>query len=59
VVSLRHDAAIAANDFAPAFFLVGCIAALSTFMFARMPANAGDELTGPRVRVAAKEEPAE
>ena len=39
--------------------LVGCIAALSTFMFARMPANAGDELTGPRGRAAAKDGPAE
>jgi hypothetical protein len=48
VVSLRHGAAIAENDFAPAFLLVGGIAALSTFPFARMPANAGDELTGPR-----------
>jgi EmrB/QacA subfamily drug resistance transporter len=59
VVGLRHDATIAENDFAPAFLLVGCIAALSTFMFARMPANAGDELTGPRGRAAAKDKPAE
>jgi hypothetical protein len=48
VVSLRQETAIAENDFAPAFLLVGGIAALSTFAFARMPANAGDELTGPR-----------
>ena len=48
VVSLRHDTTISENDFAPAFLLVGGIAALSTFAFARMPANAGDELTGPR-----------
>jgi EmrB/QacA subfamily drug resistance transporter len=45
VVSFRHETTIGESDFAPAFMLVGGIAALSTFMFARMPANAGDELT--------------
>jgi hypothetical protein len=48
VLGFRHETAISEGDFAPAFLLVGGIAALSTFMFARMPANAGDELTGPR-----------
>jgi MFS family permease len=57
VVSLRHQTEIGENDFAPAFLLVGGIAALSTFIFARMPANAGDELTGPRGR--AKNQPVE
>jgi hypothetical protein len=59
VVSLRHGTAIAENDFAPAFLLVGGIAALSTFAFARMPPNAGDELTGPRGKALAAAAPDE
>jgi EmrB/QacA subfamily drug resistance transporter len=59
VLSLRNQATIAENDFAPAFLLVGCISALSIFMFARMPPTAGDELTGPRGRAVAKDRPAE
>jgi EmrB/QacA subfamily drug resistance transporter len=45
VVAFRGETTIGESDFAPAFMLVGGIAALSTFMFARMPANAGHELT--------------
>jgi EmrB/QacA subfamily drug resistance transporter len=44
VVSSRHEHAIAENDFAPAFLLVGAIAALSSLMFARMPKDTGAEL---------------
>jgi MFS family permease len=48
VLSWRHETVIGASDFAPAFLLVGGIAALSTFVFAFMPANAGAELTDRR-----------
>ena len=58
VVGFRHGSVISESDFAPAFLLVGGIAALSTFMFARMPENAGDELTGPRGPGAVTDQPA-
>jgi EmrB/QacA subfamily drug resistance transporter len=44
VLAWRHEPVIGPTDFAPAFLLVGGIAALSAFMFARMPKNAGWEL---------------
>jgi EmrB/QacA subfamily drug resistance transporter len=65
VLSFRHESAIAADDFAPAFLLVAGISALSIFMFSRMPADAGAELTGRPLPaagtapVAAKDQPAE
>ena len=46
VRDFRHDGAIGAADFAPAFLMVACISALSIFVFARMPVDAGAELTG-------------
>jgi EmrB/QacA subfamily drug resistance transporter len=54
---LRHASAIGANDFAPAFLLVGGISALSTIVFWRMPANAGAELTDRRLGPAGPTEP--
>src|SRR5882672_3017135 len=44
VLAWRHETVIGPADFAPAFLLVGGIAALSAFIFARMPKNAGAEL---------------
>jgi len=44
VLAWRHEDVIGPTDFAPAFLLVGGIAALSAFVFARMPKNAGSEL---------------
>jgi MFS family permease len=49
VLSWRHESVIGAGDFAPAFLLVGGIAALSAFIFWRMPADAGAELTDRRL----------
>jgi hypothetical protein len=34
------------GDFAPAFLAVGLLSALSVFVFSRLPANAGAEMTG-------------
>jgi len=48
VLAWRHEATIGPTDFAPAFLLVGVIAALSAFMFARMPKDAGRELIDRR-----------
>ena len=44
VVRWNGQAAITAADFPLGFLLVGLIAACSTFIFARMPANAGAEM---------------
>jgi EmrB/QacA subfamily drug resistance transporter len=45
----RHEGAIGPTDFSAAFLMVACISALSVFAFARMPPNAGDELTGKSI----------
>jgi EmrB/QacA subfamily drug resistance transporter len=47
-IVVRHKAvaAIAAADFPPAFLLVAAIAATSALVFARLPTDAGAELTG-------------
>jgi MFS family permease len=49
VLSWRHESVIGAADFAPAFLLVGGIAALSSVIFWRMPPDAGAELTDRRL----------
>lgn len=41
---MRGDATITADDFAPAFLVVAIVAAFSTLVFARLPADAGAEL---------------
>jgi len=46
VRDFRHESVIGPTDFAPAFVFVACISALSILVFARMPADAGAELTG-------------
>jgi MFS family permease len=42
----RGGSTISALDFAPAFVLVGLISATSALVFARLPADAGAEMTG-------------
>jgi EmrB/QacA subfamily drug resistance transporter len=49
VVAARGEAAIGPHDFAPAFLVVSAISALSVFMFARMPTDAGAEMTGKAI----------
>ncbi len=46
VMGVRGDAHLAAHDFPPAFLLIGLISASSMLLFARMPADAGAELSG-------------
>ena len=48
VLAWRHETTIGPTDFAPAFALVGFIAALSAFVFARMPKDAGSQLIARR-----------
>jgi EmrB/QacA subfamily drug resistance transporter len=49
VLTWRNETVIGADDFAPAFLLVGGIAALSSLIFWRMPPDAGAELTDRRL----------
>jgi hypothetical protein len=42
----RDGTALTAGDFGPAFFTVAVIAALSTFAFWWLPADAGAEMSG-------------
>jgi MFS family permease len=58
VRDFRHESAIGPTDFAPAFVLVACISALSVFVFARMPADAGAELMGRPIIPAVARPPA-
>jgi EmrB/QacA subfamily drug resistance transporter len=57
VLNLRGHAMLSADDFPPAFVVVGLIAASSTFMFATMPPDAGADMAGRRG--AKRREPAE
>ena len=57
VLSWRHETVIGAADFAPAFLLVGGIAALSSVIFWRLPPDAGAELTDRRLAPAEPAEP--
>ncbi len=45
---LRHDGALSAPDFPPAFLVVAVITAASAFFFARLPSDAGHEISGRR-----------
>jgi hypothetical protein len=42
----RHDTSVEADDFPLAFVLVSVIAASSAFIFARLPKDAGSNLSG-------------
>jgi EmrB/QacA subfamily drug resistance transporter len=44
VLALKGQTALQAEDFPPAFLLVGLVSASSIFLFARMPADAGAEM---------------
>jgi hypothetical protein len=43
---LKHAQTMTAADFPPAFLCVGALAASAAFIFARLPADAGVELSG-------------
>jgi EmrB/QacA subfamily drug resistance transporter len=43
---LKHSATMGAADFPPAFLVVGALSASAVFIFARLPADAGAELSG-------------
>jgi EmrB/QacA subfamily drug resistance transporter len=43
---LKHSATMGAADFPPAFLVVGVLSASAVFIFARLPADAGAELSG-------------
>jgi EmrB/QacA subfamily drug resistance transporter len=44
----HHEALPSASDFVPAFFIVGAISSCAAFMFARLPADAGEALAARR-----------
>jgi MFS family permease len=48
VLSLKGQAALVAEDFPPAFLLVGLVSASSVLLFARLPADAGAEMADRR-----------
>ena len=50
MVTARGDTHVAAADFAPAFFALALISALSTLIFVPLPADAGAEISGHRPR---------
>ncbi len=43
---LKHETAMSAMDFPPAFLVVGTLSASAAFIFARLPPDAGAELSG-------------
>jgi EmrB/QacA subfamily drug resistance transporter len=45
-MALRHQNGLNADDFAPAFLVVGLIAAVSAYFFWQMPDDAGHEISG-------------
>ena len=57
VLTWRNESVIGAGAFAPAFLLVGGIAALSSLIFWRMPPDAGAELTDRRLAPAEPADP--
>jgi EmrB/QacA subfamily drug resistance transporter len=56
VLSLKEQANLAADDFPPAFLLVGLISATSMLMFSRLPPNAGAEMASGRPATADRED---
>jgi EmrB/QacA subfamily drug resistance transporter len=53
----RHDISVEASDFPWAFLLVACIAASSALIFARLPKDAGSNLSARARTVGAEEDP--
>ncbi len=47
----RHSTELTAADFGPGFLVVSVLSAISTFYFARMPADAGHQVSGRRMVV--------
>jgi MFS family permease len=52
VLGLKGQTALRAEDFPPAFLLVGLVSASSIFLFARMPADAGAEMADRKAAAA-------
>ncbi len=51
----RHVTELSADEFGPAFIVVGFFAALSAYFFYRMPADAGHQISGRRITVVTSE----
>jgi EmrB/QacA subfamily drug resistance transporter len=54
---LKHGTAMGAWDFPPAFLAVGALSASAAFVFARLPPDAGAELSGRKVAQEAVDNP--
>jgi EmrB/QacA subfamily drug resistance transporter len=52
MVRLRHSTTIAINDFPPAFLFVSLLSASAILVFARLPRDAGAELSGRKAEMA-------
>jgi hypothetical protein len=53
VLGLKGQTTLRAEDFPPAFLLVGLVSASSILLFARMPADAGAEMADRKAASAA------
>jgi MFS family permease len=49
MLRLKHSPTISINDFPPAFLFVGLLSASAAFIFMRLPADAGAELSGRKL----------
>jgi len=58
MVRLRQSTTISINDFPPAFLFVSLLSASAVLIFARLPRDAGAELSGRKAVEMAKETPA-
>ena len=56
-VAARGDEHVAAGDFAPAFFIVALVSALSALAYLRLPPDAGAEVSGRLPAVADRPRP--
>ena len=54
---LKHGTTMSAMDFPPAFLAVGALSASAVFVFARLPPDAGAELSGRKVAQEAVDSP--
>jgi MFS family permease len=57
-LKLKHSATMGATDFPPAFIAIALFAASASLIFVQLKPNAGEELTGRRVRKADATSPA-